>query len=181
MCFLVNIAKFFHSKPPVASVDLLFLIKSNMGWFLLKRVDLVIVRVRMIKLQKPKTCPKWITVAQAIWSDIKILTVFFDFLIANISWTVAQTPIRHIIFWITVIKTSRSMHVNCFNPLRFLAEVSTKLQKIYFFGQFKDHNSGRKHRNLWSILVCKISQFWAKTNDSDSPSYFPRKQTPWGY
>ena len=45
MCFPVNIAKFFDSKPPVASVDLLFLIKSNVGWFLLKRVDLVIVRV----------------------------------------------------------------------------------------------------------------------------------------
>ena len=41
MCFPVNIAKFFDSKPPVASVDLLFLIKSNMGWSLRKRVDLV--------------------------------------------------------------------------------------------------------------------------------------------
>ena len=45
MCFLVNIAKFFDSKSPVASVDLVFLIKSNVGWFLLKRVDLAIVRV----------------------------------------------------------------------------------------------------------------------------------------
>ena len=45
MCFLVNIAKFFDSKSPVASVDLLFLIKSNVGWFLLKSIDLVIVRV----------------------------------------------------------------------------------------------------------------------------------------
>ena len=45
MCFFVNIAKPFDSKPPVASVDLLFLIKSNVGWFLLKRVDLVVVRV----------------------------------------------------------------------------------------------------------------------------------------
>ena len=36
---------FFDRKSPVASVDLLFLIKSNVGWFLLKRVDLVIVRV----------------------------------------------------------------------------------------------------------------------------------------
>ena len=45
MCFLVNIAKFLDSKHPVASVNLLFLIKSNGGWFLLKRVDLVIVRV----------------------------------------------------------------------------------------------------------------------------------------
>ena len=40
MCFLVNIAKFFDSKSPVASVDLLFLIKSNVRRFLL-----VIVRV----------------------------------------------------------------------------------------------------------------------------------------
>ena len=45
VCFLVNIAKFFDSKSPVASVDLLFLIKSNVGWFLLKRVDLVKVWV----------------------------------------------------------------------------------------------------------------------------------------
>ena len=45
MCFLVNIAKFFDSKSPVASVDLLFLIKSNVGWFLLKMVDLLIVHV----------------------------------------------------------------------------------------------------------------------------------------
>ena len=43
MCFLVNIAKFFDSKSPVASVDRLFLI--NVRRFLLKKVDLVIVRV----------------------------------------------------------------------------------------------------------------------------------------
>ena len=45
MCFLVNIAKFFDGKYPEVSVDLLFLIKSNVRRFLLKRVDLVIVRV----------------------------------------------------------------------------------------------------------------------------------------
>ena len=45
MCFLVNIAKLYDSKPPVASADLLFLIKSNVGWFLLQTVNLVIVRV----------------------------------------------------------------------------------------------------------------------------------------
>ena len=43
MCSLVNIAKFFDSKSPVGSVDSLFLIKSNVRQFLLKRVDLVIV------------------------------------------------------------------------------------------------------------------------------------------
>ena len=36
---------FFDRKPLVASVNLLFLTKSNVGWFLLKRVDLVIVPV----------------------------------------------------------------------------------------------------------------------------------------
>ena len=77
-----------------------------------------------------------------------------------------------------------------------LAEVSTKFQKMHFFRQFKNHNSGREHRNqtndpifsstfsdlfvifisefeyskfifmwspLWSILVCKIPQFLAKS------------------
>ena len=45
MRFLVNIAKFFDSKSPVASVDPLFLIKSDVRRFLLKRVDFIIVRV----------------------------------------------------------------------------------------------------------------------------------------
>ena len=31
--------------------------------------------------------------------------------------------------------------------LRFLAEVSTKLHEIHLFRQFKDDNSGSKHRN----------------------------------
>ena len=73
---------FFNRKPPVASVDLLFLTRSNMGWFLLKRVDLVIVCViytsvetLLMNLQKPKTCPKWTTAAKAICSDVRILTV----------------------------------------------------------------------------------------------------------
>ena len=88
----------------------------------------------------------------SVWNRRTLLnfcwvSIVFDILIANISWTVAQTPINHIIFWKTVIKTFRSIYVNCFNILRFLAEVSTKLQKIHFFGQFKDYNSGRKHGN----------------------------------
>ena len=45
MCFLVNIAKFLDSKPLVASVNLLFLIKSSVGWSLLERVDMMIVHV----------------------------------------------------------------------------------------------------------------------------------------
>ena len=75
------------------------------------------------------------------------VSIAFDIFIANIPWTVAQTPINHIIFWKTVIRTLRYIYVNYFNRLRFLAEVSTRLQKMHFFGQFKDHNSGRNNGN----------------------------------
>ena len=47
----------------------------------------------------------------------------------------------------TVIRTFRSIYVNCFSRFRFLAEGSKKMQKMHLFGQFKDHNSGRKHGN----------------------------------
>ena len=53
-------------------------------------------------------------------------------------------PYKHIIFWKAVIRTFRSIYVNCFNRL---PEVSTKFQKMYFFGQFKDQYSGRKNGN----------------------------------
>ena len=69
----------------------------------------------------------------------------FDVLIANISWTVAQTPINYSIFWKSVMRTFRCIYVNYFSRLRFLAEVGTKI--FCFFGQYTDHNSGRKHGN----------------------------------
>ena len=55
------------------------------------------------------------------------VSIFFDILIANISWTVTGTPMKHTIFWKTVVRTFRCIYVNCFNKLRFLAEVSTNL------------------------------------------------------
>ena len=64
-------------------------------------------------------------------------SICFDTLIPNILWTVAQTPIKHIIFWKTVIRTSNSIYVNYL----------TGLCTLHFFGQFKDHNSGWKHGN----------------------------------
>ena len=73
------------------------------------------------------------------------VSIAFDILIGNISWAVAQSLINNIIFWKTVIRYFRSIYVNCFHILRFLAEVGAKLQKMHFFGQYKDHNSGRKH------------------------------------
>ena len=41
------------------------------------------------------------------------------------------------------MRTFRCIYVNCFNKLRFLQ----KIVKNTLFGQFTDHNSGRKHRN----------------------------------
>ena len=74
------------------------------------------------------------------------VSISFDISIATFSWTVAQNPIDHIIFWKSVMMTFLYTYANCFNRLRFLAKFSTKLQKK-ISGQFKDHNSGRKHGN----------------------------------
>ena len=95
----------------------------------------------------------WLTVSEILCMKSTNILKFllsqhlFDILIANISWTVAQNPINHIIFCKSVMRPFRCIYVNCFNKFRFLAEVSTKLQEIHFFGQFKDLNSGRKHED----------------------------------
>ena len=44
-------------------------------------------------------------------------------------------------------ETFRRIYVSCFKRLRFLAEVSTKLQKMDFLRQFKDPNSGSERGN----------------------------------
>ena len=56
-------------------------------------------------------------------------SIFFDILIANISWTVTQTTINNSILWKSVMRTFRCTYVNCFSRLRlrFLAEVNTRL------------------------------------------------------
>ena len=58
----------------------------------------------------------------SVWSRRILLnfcwvSIFFDVLIVNISWTVAQTPINHSIFWKSVMRTFRCIYVNCFNRL----------------------------------------------------------------
>ena len=62
------------------------------------------------------------------------VSIFFDILITNISWTVPQTRINHIIFRKSVMRTFACIYVHSFNRLRFIAEFRTKLQKINFFG-----------------------------------------------
>ena len=71
--------------------------------------------------------------SRKILSNFCWISIFFDILIANISWTVAQTSINHIISRKSVMRTLRSIYVNCFNRLGFLAGVSTKLQIMQFW------------------------------------------------
>ena len=60
------------------------------------------------------------------------VNILFDILIANISWTVAQTPINHIIFWKSVIRTFRHIHVTCLNRL-FLLRSAQNCKKCNFW------------------------------------------------
>ena len=87
-----------------------------------------------------------------VWSQRALfsfcwVSIFFDILITNISWTVAQTSINHTIFWKSVMRTFRCIYGKCFRRLRYLAEVSTKLHEMHIFRQFKNNNSGSKHGN----------------------------------
>ena len=64
--------------------------------------------------------------SQRIWLNFCWVSIFFSVLITNISRTVDQTPINQIIFWKSVMRTFRWIHVNCFNRHRSFAMVSTK-------------------------------------------------------
>ena len=63
---------------------------------------------------------------------------------------VSQTPINHTIFWKSVMRTFRCIYVNRFNRLRFLAEVSTELQKKHLSGNLRAINpeGNRKTRQM---------------------------------
>ena len=105
-----------------------------------------------------------------------------------------------------LIKAFRSIYANCFSTLRFLAEVSTKLQKMLFLDNLRTWTQEESMETrqmtpffiyffcsnclqysflylkmvkihflvapLWSILVCKIPQFWGQATDSDSHHIF---------
>ena len=89
---------------------------------------------------------------------------------SNISETISYSIINNTIFGNRATRIFRCMYVNCFDRLRFLAEVSTKFQKMPLFRQFKDHKSGSKQgkwRNdsiffssIFSALTVFIIHFW---------------------
>ena len=51
--------------------------------------------------------------------------------------TVSHSIINNINFWKCITRPFRCIYVNCLNRLRFLAEVSTKLQKMHFLDNLK--------------------------------------------
>ena len=98
-----------------------------------------------------------------VWSGRAFLnfcwvSIFFYISIINISLTVAQTRINHTIFWNKVMRTFRCVYVNYFNRLRFFAEINTKLQKMHFFRQFKDHVSQE-----WNMETLQMIPFFSST------------------
>ena len=97
-----------------------------------------------------------------VWSRRILLkfhwvSFFFDILIPNILWTVAQTSINHIIFWKSVIRTFRCIYENCFNRIRFLTKVSTKLQKMHFL------NNLRTITQEGNMKTRQMTQFFSST------------------
>ena len=74
----------------------------------------------------------------SVWSRRILLnfcwvSIFFDILIANISWTVAQTTTNHNIFWKSVMRTFRCIYVNCFNRLNFLLRSAQNCKNALFW------------------------------------------------
>ena len=65
------------------------------------------------------------------------LSIFFDILIASILWVVAQTPYEPHQFLKECYENFQMQYVNYFNRLRFLAEVSIKLQKCTFLDNLR--------------------------------------------
>ena len=59
------------------------------------------------------------------------VSTFLDISFFNISWIreISRSPIKNTIFWKSMMRSFGCIEINCFNIFRFLAEVSTNLQK----------------------------------------------------
>ena len=61
-------------------------------------------------------------------------SIIFDILIANISWAVGQTPVNHIIFWKSVMRTFRCIYRNFFS---FLLKSAQNFKKCTFLDNLR--------------------------------------------
>ena len=79
----------------------------------------------------------WVFEVEEFLRNFCWVSIFFDIFITNISWTVAQTPINHSIFWKSVMRTFRCIYVNCFNNLDFLLRSAENYKEFNFFGNLQ--------------------------------------------
>ena len=93
-------------------------------------------------------------------SSQSVLFLIFYSLISR-ELLISRTPIKNTIFWKSMIKSLRWIEVNCFNIFRFLA-VSTSLQKMHYFGQFKDITRERNQTNdpIFFIYFLNSNCLW---------------------
>ena len=87
---------------------------------------------------------------------------FFWYFILSYLVNCYSNPCKNTIFWKSMMRSFRWIEINCFNKFRFLAEVSTNLQKKHYFGQFEDHNSRTKKENQTDDPIFSFI-FWALT------------------
>ena len=87
----------------------------------------------------------------------------------NIFKALSHSIVNNNIFWKCLTRPFRCIFVNCFNILRFSCWGQHKIEKVYFFRQFKDHSSGSEHENYkndpifsstFSILPACNIHFW---------------------
>ena len=77
-----------------------------------------------------------------VWSRRVLLnfcwiSILIDILIANISITVAQTPINYTIFSNSVMRTFRCIYVNCFNNFGFLLSSAQDCKNYTLLGNLR--------------------------------------------
>ena len=106
-----------------------------------------------------------------VWSrrillDFCWVSIFFDILIANISWIVAQAPINHIIFCKSIMITFRCIYVNCLTDLVFLLRSAQNCKQFTFLGNLstitQEGNMGTRRMTPFfsstfsTLTVCNI-------------------------
>ena len=104
---------------------------------------------------------------------------------------VAQTPIKHIIFWKTVIKTFRSIYVNCFNILSFWLRSAQNWRKCTFLGNLRvitQEGSMGTFSLFWSIKYLNFDQklpiwihLWLKKLNLFNFNHASKQNSPPGF
>ena len=67
--------------------------------------------------------------------------------------TLSRSIINNTNFCKCVTRPFRCMHVNCFNQLRYLADVSTKLQKMHFLDNLRTITPGGSMKSVLCFVL----------------------------